>query len=376
MAELIRRALRDGALDGEHAPALTIKDNIDSPFGPHVFNHVLAQLSANILAGKSQSQSVSFIFEHQLTFGLQINRVEKTTLLPFKNGLGFWIVTRILLAGRIGLWSVEALTNQSPKASNAVRLCKDVRNLDNLFSSILQLGKELVGQGKGRFSVAIDSATEMIRHASISSLAALLSNIRSHVTALLVCSSFCCQLPADIATVTSVLEYMSSMVASIEPMTRSASGQRGNYENLSLLERNSKTGKFHVRLKRRNGRVRLMSEDFCIEQSGIKFTPRSGDGETISQSLVPKVQFNLQLSEKERIERAKVVLPFEHQGIGKPIEIYDGRQSLNENNIENSSTTEKLPTSQDPGKGEIIYFRDSDDEMPDSDEDPDDDLDI
>ena len=26
--------------------------------------------------------------------------------------------------------------------------------------------------------------------------------------------------------------------------------------------------------------------------------------------------------------------------------------------------------------GEIIYFRDSDDEMPDSDEDPDDDLDI
>lgn len=28
------------------------------------------------------------------------------------------------------------------------------------------------------------------------------------------------------------------------------------------------------------------------------------------------------------------------------------------------------------GKGEIVYFRDSDDEMPDSDEDPDDDLDI
>ncbi|GFY86780.1 hypothetical protein Acr_05g0004190 [Actinidia rufa] len=241
MAELIRRALRDGALDGEHAPALTIKDNIDSPFGPHVFNHVLAQLSANILAGKSQSQGI------------------------------------VLVASS---WSPSFYFDMLKSRENDVAsfqkwLCKDVRNLDNLFSSILQLGKELVGQGKGRFSVAIDS-----------------------------------------------------------------------------------------------------SEDFCIEQSGIKFTPRSGDGETISQSLVPKVQFNLQLSEKERIERAKVVLPFEHQGIGKPIEIYDGRQSLNENNIENSSTTEKLPTSQDPGKGEIIYFRDSDDEMPDSDEDPDDDLDI
>lgn len=28
-----------------------------------------------------------------------------------------------------------------------------------------------------------------------------------------------------------------------------------------------------------------------------------------------QVQFNLQLSEKERIDRAKVVLPFEHQGM-------------------------------------------------------------
>lgn len=64
-------------------------------------------------------------------------------------------------------------------------------------------------------------------------------------------------------------------------------------------------------------------------------------------------------------------------GTGKPIEIYDGRQSFDQNNIESSSgSAEKLQTNQDPGKGEIIYFRDSDDEMPDSDEDPDDDLDI
>lgn len=65
-------------------------------------------------------------------------------------------------------------------------------------------------------------------------------------------------------------------------------------------------------------------------------------------------------------------------GTGKPIEIYDGRQSLNESSTEttNSSSAEKVQTNQDPGKGEIIYFRDSDDERPDSDEDPDDDLDI
>ncbi|XP_057491557.1 elongator complex protein 5 [Actinidia eriantha] len=375
MAELIRRALRDGALDGEHAPALTIKDSIDSPFGPHVFNHVLAQLSANILAGKSQSQGIVLVASSwSPSFYFDMLKSRENDVASFQKWFRVLDCYTDPLGWKDRLMECGSITNQSPKTSNAVRLCKDVRNLDNLFSSILQLGKELVGQGKGRFSVAIDSATEMIRHASISSLAALLSNLRSHDQ--VSCAFWLLHSDLHEIRVTSVLEYMSSMAASIEPMTRSASGQRGNYENLSLLEQNSKTGKFHVRLKRRNGRVRLMSEDFCIEQSGIKFTPRSGDGETISQSLVPKVQFNLQLSEKERIERAKVVLPFEHQGIGKPIEIYDGRQSLNENNIENSSTAEKLPTSQDPGKGEIIYFRDSDDEMPDSDEDPDDDLDI
>lgn len=56
MAESICRNLRDGALEGEHAPALTIRDTIDSPFGFDVFAHVLSQLSSFILAGKSQSR--------------------------------------------------------------------------------------------------------------------------------------------------------------------------------------------------------------------------------------------------------------------------------------------------------------------------------
>ncbi|GJX94469.1 cysteine-rich receptor-like protein kinase 8 [Tanacetum coccineum] len=50
----------------------------------------------------------------------------------------------------------------------------------------------------------------------------------------------------------------------------------------------------------------------------------------IAQSLVPKVQFNLQLSSKEKSDRAKVLLPCEHQETGKSIQIYDGCKSLNE----------------------------------------------
>lgn len=70
-----------------------------------------------------------------------------------------------------------------------------------------------------------------------------------------------------------------------------------------------------------------------------------------------------------------VVLPL--SGTGRPIQIYDGRRSLNESEIEQQqASVEKPQTTEDSGRGEIIYFRDSDDEMPDSDEDPDDDLDI
>lgn len=61
-------------------------------------------------------------------------------------------------------------------------------------------------------------------------------------------------------------------------------------------------------------------------------------------------------------------------GNGKTIDIYDGRKSLTESKPETSN--EKLQSSENSGRGEIIYFRDSDDERPDSDEDPDDDLDI
>lgn len=64
-------------------------------------------------------------------------------------------------------------------------------------------------------------------------------------------------------------------------------------------------------------------------------------------------------------------------GNGKSIQIYDGRKSLSDGKIDAKPTTaEKVQNNEESGRGEIIYFRDSDDEMPDSDEDPDDDLDI
>lgn len=65
-------------------------------------------------------------------------------------------------------------------------------------------------------------------------------------------------------------------------------------------------------------------------------------------------------------------------GTGKPIQIYDGRRSFSESKDDNNTPlmTNEKGNDDGSGKGEIVYFRDSDDEMPDSDEDPDDDLDI
>ncbi|CAI0456239.1 unnamed protein product [Linum tenue] len=178
--------------------------------------------------------------------------------------------------------------------------------------------------------------------------------------------------------VTTSLEYLSSMVASVESLNQSSDGLSGDLGNLSLLEQNFRRGKFHVRFKRRNGRVRVMNEQFHMEESGIKFTSVTVEDGLVSQGLVPKVLFNLELSEKEKLERARVVLPFEHQGNGKPIQIYDGRRSLAPESMgEVSADTSQSSTEEcSNGGGEIIYFRDSDDERPDSDEDPDDDLDI
>ncbi|KAL0378065.1 UNVERIFIED_CONTAM: Elongator complex protein 5 [Sesamum radiatum] len=411
MAEWICRTLRDGGLEGEHAPALTINDTISCPLGSVVFDHILSQLSSFIFCQKSQSNGIVLV-------ALSRSPLYYEQLLKSK---GFDVVTsstwfKILdcytdpLGWRSKLVESGSIRSLSSGSSLTVNICKNVKDLDELFSSILELGKELSGDGKGRFTVAIDSVSSLLRQTSVSSVAALLTNLRSHggfprgnylrnlrsleetpqililvdpkwiwiLFFLLIAdqvSSLFWLLHLDMheTRATAALEYMSSMKANIEPIFQSVDGPRGNSENLSLMEQNLRSGKFCVRVKRRNGRVRMMFEELSVEKSGIKFTPLSSEDQMTAQSLVPKVQFNLQLSEKERNDRAKVVLPFEHQGNGKTIQIYDGRKSLNDDKAETQhASVQKV----DSNRGEIIYFRDSDDEMPDSDEDPDDDLDI
>ncbi|CAH1413509.1 unnamed protein product [Lactuca virosa] len=362
MADAICRVLRDGALEGEHATSLTINDSVDSPFGPIVFDYIFTQLSSFISSEKSQSRGIVLIsFARSPSSTAELLNTKGTDIATSHQWLSVLDCYTDPLGWKAQLKERGAIKTPSTEASFNLNLCKDVRNLDDLFSQILVLGKGLIGEGKTRFSVAIDSVSEMLRHTSLSSVSSLINNLRSHAQV----SSIFWLLHSDLHDIktTSAFEYMSSMVANVKPLSTTANA-----------EQNYKKGQFHASLKRRNGRVRVMVEEFSNEQSQIKFTSMNAVENAITQSLVPKVQFNMQLSDKEKSDRAKVVLPFEHQEMDKSVQIYDGRKSLTE--VKHESNDEKLQKQEEIERGEIIYFRDSDDEMPDSDEDPDDDLDI
>ncbi|KAF8100156.1 hypothetical protein N665_0230s0040 [Sinapis alba] len=373
MADSIFRKLRDGGEEGELVPALSIEETVASPFALDVSCYLLANLSSSILAGKSKSEGLVLItFSRSPSFYLQFLK-QKGIIVSSSSK---WIRVLDCYTDPLG-WIDQP---SSTEGSSLVKLHKCVSDLKRLFSSIIEAGREMVGDGKTRFTVAIDSMNELLRHSSMPLVSSLLTDLRSHAQV----SSLFWSLNTDLhqEKVTNALEYISTMKANLEPLCPSSDGKRNALENLFLVHQDFGKGRFHVRFKLRKGRVRVMSEEYHVDQAGINFSPIPSAAESViaaTKSLLPKVHFNLQLSEKERVEKEKVVLPFEHQDHGKSTEIYDGRRPLADKN------TEAIPLSSgelqtdvaSSGKGgEIIYFRDSDDEHPDSDEDPDDDLDI
>ncbi|WZZ02776.1 hypothetical protein YC2023_088697 [Brassica napus] len=375
MADSIFRKLRDGGEEGELAPALTVEETVASPFALDVSCYLLANLSSSILAGKSKSEGLVLVtFSQSPSFYLQFLKQKGI----FVSSSSKWIRVLDCYTDPLG-WIDQPSPGVITEGSSLIKLHKCVSDLKRLFSSIIEAGREMVGDGKTRFSVAIDSVNELLRHSSMPLVSGLLTDLRSHAQV----SSLFWSLNTDLhqEKVTNALEYISTMKANLEPFCPSSDGKRNALENLFLVHQDFGKGRFHIRFKLRKGRVRVMSEEYHVDQTGINFSPISSV-ETIiaaTKSLIPKVHFNLQLSEKERVEKEKVVLPFEHQDHGKSTEIYDGRRMLADGKTEATplSSGELQADVVSSGKGgEIIYFRDSDDEHPDSDEDPDDDLDI
>ncbi|KAJ4755724.1 Elongator complex protein 5 [Rhynchospora pubera] len=370
MAEgLIVRSLRDGSLPGEHAPALCLEDSLPSPLASHshaVFRHLLTSL----LSTGTGTAVVLVAFHRSPSFYLSL-------LSPtFHNSIRLLDCYSDPLA-----WKPNHHPPPPSHSPQNITLLTNLNHLPHFLSSILHLAKDLGAQGHERVTVAIDSVTHMLRHAPLPSVLQLLTNLRCHEKI----SSLFWLIHTDLhePKVISSFEYISTMIASLQPIVQLPDYANANISaSITSLEENYSKAKFNLRLKRRNGRVKLLCEELLIEQGSVKFSSVPSVSSVVAQNLIPKVQFNIQLSDKERMDRANVVLPFEHQGNGQNIEIYDGRRSLSESQNDPSSikigglSEQKRSNNNKSEKGEIHYIRDSDDEQPDSDEDPDDDLDI
>ncbi|KAJ1298330.1 hypothetical protein BS78_01G444500 [Paspalum vaginatum] len=383
MAEAVVRCLRDGRLEGEHAPALAVEGSLQCcPLAAGAMLHVAAALTSQAAAGKAQARGLVIVaFDRSPEVYLDFMRRRGLDA----NALGRCV--RILDCYSDPLGWKQKIHNQMHQENSAKQLStnkenitvfRNVKDVTKLLYSTTELGGGFEGEGKKYFCIAIDSISSMLRHASVSSISGLLSNLRSHEQV----SSIFWLIRSDLhePKVSRALECLSTMVASVEPaLADPLCGESPG--NMSFIEQNYSKAKFVVRLKRRNGRVKHLYEDLHLEGNDVQFVSAPSVGTEVNQSLVPKVQFNLELSEKERTDRANVVLPFEHQGKGEPIQIYDGRRSLPEAqrdpNLTASALVDEIKAPKSgTAKGEIHYIRDSDDEQPDSDEDPDDDLDI
>ncbi|XP_062210254.1 elongator complex protein 5 [Phragmites australis] len=383
MAEAAVRCLRDGRLDGEHAPALAVEGSLQCcPLAAGAMLHVAAALASQIAAGKAQARGLVILAfdrspEVYLDFmrrrGLDSNALDRCVRILdcYSDPLGW--KQKIHNQQRQENSRTQTTTNKEN-----ITVFRNVKDVEKLMYSTTELGGGFEGEGKTYFSIAVDSISSMLRHASVPSISGLLSNFRSHDQV----SSIFWLMHSDLhePKVPRAFQCLSTMIASVEPaLVDPVYGESPG--NMSFLEQNYSKAKIIVRLKRRNGRVKHLYEDLHVEGNDVKFVSAPSVSTEVNQSLVPKVQFNLELSEKERSDRANVVLPFEHQGKGATIRIYDGRRSLAEAQGDPNLTAPALVNeikAPEPGtaKGEIHYIRDSDDEHPDSDEDPDDDLDI
>ncbi|XP_024526123.1 elongator complex protein 5 [Selaginella moellendorffii] len=336
MAEAsIARVLRSGAADGEHAAAVMVINAVDTTAGLGIFRHFVESLAANLASGAAQAKGLVLVASSSSpqTYFSVLRNVSSScfqVLDCFSDPLGW---DRLISPNTTSLEEMKAI---------------DVRNLSSLFSKIHEAGKVFADkQPKGRFAVAIDSLTFLMRHHSLAAVSSFICQLRAldSVSAILWFTDG----GLHQARVVDALEYNATATAFVEPQ-------------LDFLDARG-VGRLRIRHKRRNGRVSEKVDEFRVEVGRFNFFPVELGTKVDNVDAIHKVQFRLHLSDKEVEDRSRVRLPFEHQGDGQEVRIYDGRQS--EAGVETKSSS-----------GSIHYLRDSDDEMPDSDEDPDDDLDI
>ncbi|KAI5079456.1 hypothetical protein GOP47_0004935 [Adiantum capillus-veneris] len=369
MVESVSRSVREGVLPGEFAPALMLHNRSSSPHSARaLLLHLLASLSSSVAAGTAQPGCIVMVAaDRGPEFYRSFQAFKEEQLLRFH-----FVDCFVDPLGWRKLLSNHQLLEDVNENSPYYPVCHDLRNLDALLSHILQSG--MSGKSEAlRFSVVIDSVSSLLAHNSADSVAKFLNNLRSNGKV----SSLIWMLHSDLHDAKTIksLEYISSMNIFMEQLgTAVIRKTDGSHTASNKL---FSEGMLKVRQKRRNGRVRERIEKFEVDGLSISISNKT-EGVEAGKVSIPQVQFRLQLSDKERQERAKVVLPFEHQGNGQESFIYNGRLDAmaTPQGLDMAKNELQKLTLEEKKSGQVEYLRDSDDERPDSDEDPDDDLDI
>ncbi|KAG8073899.1 hypothetical protein GUJ93_ZPchr0006g42864 [Zizania palustris] len=292
MAEAAVRYLRDGRLEGEHAPALSVSGSLQCcPLAARAMLHVTAALASQAASGKSQARGLVIVaFDRSPEVYLDFMRRRGLDPNTFNR------CVRILdcYSDPIG-WKQKIQSQQHQESSvepcsmdkENVTIFRSVKDVDKLMCSIIDLGRGFEGEGKIYFTIAIESISSMLKHASVSSISGLLSNLRSHDQT----SSIFWLIHSDLhePKFSRAFECLSTMVASVEPAVVDSVYEEEIPGNMSFLEKNYSNAKFYVRLKRRNGRVKHLYEELCVEGNDVKFISSPSVSAEVNQNLLPKV---------------------------------------------------------------------------------------
>eukprot|EP00897_Mesotaenium_endlicherianum_P004884 jgi/Mesen1/4423/ME000225S03414 len=253
------------------------------------------------------------------------------------------------------------------------------------------------------FYVALDSVSRLLRRHTLPAVAAFLQRLLWHekVSGLLVAMHEDLHASAEVAAV----EYLAAATLTLHPpppafaptLPAGGIGRAAASGRPQALLHEGMHGQVEGYTLQLEGSVRF---------SAIKDVLAEAETRPPVKKSTVEVPFNLSLSESERRDRERKLIKLGTGphilhfiiivlrliaafvslkicfgiGDGREVRIYDGRQAgaLERLSARGDRRKEEAPDAPSISSlgGEIHYLRDSDDEMPDSDEDPDDDLDI
>lgn len=403
--DLAVRTLRDGRADGaQQAPLLLLADALAVVGGPALLRRAITDLAAAIAGGRAQASGLLLLaLERPAAHYMQLcslTSVSLTVLDGFSDPHGWGS----LLGGQAARGGSGGSNN-----GHVVLLPGILAAADGPQQLQQQLSAAAAAAGLQQ-CIVIDSLSPLLDAWGPAAVAQLLHSVQAApATSCLLCGVHAdLHPPATIAALEQLAAGSLQLTEASELECSMCAAAHGA----------TPQGRLAVRLKRAAGRVRAESQLYAIDASGAvtfleppadllnaaaavgKAAGAAAGGDAVSglaQQLAGGMRLGLSRAEAEA--KARVQLPFEHQGQSAAYQTGDFRDYLppeaggrarpgsaagnrpaapGASSMAVAAGGEGQQQQQQPQQrlGRILYVRDSASEPEDSDEDPDDDLDI